>query len=472
MAEAEVVVVGAGPNGLSAAVALARAGCRVTVFEAEDHIGGGTRTEELTLPGFRHDVCSAVHPMAASSPFFRQLPLAEHGLEWIHPPVLLAHPFDDGTAAVLLRSIPDTAAQFGADERAYRRLMDPFVENWEALLREALAPPLHVPRHPLLLARLGVLGLQPAQTLTRRRFETDRARALLVGIASHTLLPMNWSPSAAYAIVLAVAGHGAGWPVARGGSQAVTNALAGLLRSHGGRIETGAPVDDVDALPAADAVLLDLTVRQVLAVAGHHLPVRYRRHLERFRYGPGVFKMDWALSEPIPWTAETCRRAGTLHLGGSSAEVVRSAEAAWEGRYDEQPFIILAQQSLFDSSRAPNGQHTAWGYCHVPHGSTRDMTEPIERQIERFAPGFRDTILARSTLNTRQLQKHNANLIGGDINGGAQDLMQFLFRPVPSWDPYATPARGLYICSSSTPPGGAVHGMCGYHAAQSALRRL
>ncbi len=471
MAEADVVVVGAGPNGLAAAVALARAGRDVVVYEAAERIGGGTRTEALTLPGFRHDVCSAVHPMGAGSPFFRRLPLVERGLEWIHPPVLMAHPFDDGTAALLLPSTAGTGATLGPDARAYQRLLDPFVRQWQGLLDDALAPPIHLPGHPFLMARLGLLGFQSAMGLARRMFSGDTARAFFVGIAAHTLLPMDRSPSAAFGIVLALAGHGAGWPVARGGSQAIADALAGVLRDNGGRIVTGYRVEHLSALPAARATLLDLTPRQVLRVAGHRLPPRYRRGLERYRYAPGVFKVDWALSEPIPWIAEGCRRAGTLHLGGSAEAIADSADAAWNGREDTSPFVLLAQPSLFDHSRAPDGKHTAWAYCHVPHGSIVDMTAAIERQVERFAPGFRDTILARSTLNTRQLEDHDANLVGGDINGGVQDVIQFLFRPVPKLDPYATPAKGLWLCSAATPPGGAVHGMCGYYGARSVLRR-
>jgi phytoene dehydrogenase-like protein len=467
-----VAVVGSGPNGLAAAVALAREGVGVTVHEAADLIGGGTRTEALTLPGFLHDVCSAVHPMGAGSPFFRQLPLAEHGVEWVHPPVLLAHPFDDGSAAVLLRSMDETAAGLERDDGAYRRLMGPFVRHWHALMENALAPPLRIPRKPLLMARLGLRGLRSALGLARSRFEDDRTRALFIGMAAHALLPVDRAPTAAFGIMLAAAGHGAGWPFARGGSQAIADALAGVLRAHGGRILTGSPVRDVDRLPPSDAILLDLTPRQVVAVAGHRLPSRYRRRLERYRYGPGVFKVDWALSEPIPGTAPQCRRAGTLHLGGSAEAIARSADAAWEGHAHDDPLVLLAQPTLFDPSRAPAGRHTAWAYCHVPHGSDANMSDAIERQVERFAPGFRDTILGRHTMDTRRLEAHNANLVGGDIGGGVQDIGQLLFRPARRVDPYSTPADGLYLCSASTPPGGGVHGMCGYHAARSALRRL
>ncbi|MGE5242751.1 MAG: phytoene desaturase family protein [Betaproteobacteria bacterium] len=467
----EVVVVGAGPNGLSAAVALARAGLHVTVHEAAGTIGGGAKTEELTLPGFRHDVCSAVHPMGAASPFFRQLPLAEFGLDWIAPPVPMAHPFDDGTAAVLVPSVDATADSLGAaDARAYRRLMNPFVRHWEAVIAEALAPPLRIPRHPLLMARLGLTGLPPASRLARRSFSSDRARAFFLGIAAHALMPMTMAPSAGFGIMLALAGHAVGWPIARGGSQAISDALAGVLRRHGGEIVTGSPVRSVAALSDAAAVVLDLTPRQVLAVA--RLPLRYRRQLARYRYAPGVFKVDWALAEPIPWTAAECRAAGTIHIGQTSAAIEYSASAAWTGGPDHQPCLILSQPSLFDPSRAPAGRHTAWAYCHVPHGSTEDRTEAIERQIERFAPGFREIVLARHTMNTRQLETHNENMVGGDVNGGVQDLRQFFFRPAPRLDPYATPVEGLFLCSASTPPGGAVHGMCGFNAAASVLRRM
>ncbi len=473
MSAGPVVVVGAGPNGLAAALALARAGHPVEVHEAADAIGGGTRTEELTLPGFRHDVCSAVHPMGAASPFFRRLPLGEHGLEWIQPPVLMAHPFDDGTAVTLERSLAATADGLGAaDGAAYRRLMAPFLRAGEPLFEDVLAPPLRLPRRPLRMARLGLYGLRSADRLSRRLFRSERARAFFLGIAAHTLLPMEKAPSAAFGIVLALAGHAAGWPLPRGGSQAIADALAALLRRHGGTIHTGSEVRSLEPFAAAPAVLLDLTPRQVLAVAGERLPDRYRRQLAAFRYGPGVFKVDWALREPIPWTAPACRRAGTVHLAPGSAAIAASAAAAWNGAPDDEPFVLLTQPSLFDPSRAPAGRHTAWAYCHVPNGSTADRAAAVEAQVERFAPGFREVVLARHTFDTRQLEAHDANLVGGDINGGVQDLRQFFFRPVPRLDPYATPLAGVFLCSASTPPGGAVHGMCGYHAARSARRRL
>ena len=468
-----IVVVGAGPNGLAAAVALAQNGFRVEVHEASDQIGGGAQSRALTLPGFIHDVCSAVHPMGIGSPYFRTLPLQQYGLEWIHPQVPMAHPFDDGTAAVLERSTAATSDSLGGDDaRAYRRLMDPFVRRWEALMSDALAPPIRIPRHPLVMARMGWFGMRSAMGLAESLFGSSRARAHFVGIAAHTLLKMEMLPSAAFGIMLAVAGHGAGWPVPRGGSQSIANALASLLRELGGTIVTGSRVESLDRFDDARAVVLDVTPRQLLSIAGERLSSPYRTQLRHWRYAPGVFKIDWALSAPIPWTAPQCRRAGTLHLGGTAEEIARSAADAWEGRDDERPYVILAQPSLFDPTRAPAGKHTAWAYCHVPHGSTRDMTEAIERQVERFAPGFRDAILARHTFNTRQLEEHNANLVGGDINGGVQDVVQFLFRPVVRLNPYRTSDPRIFLCSASTPPGGAVHGMCGYWAARTVIRTM
>ena len=471
--DTKVTVVGAGPNGLAAAVAMARAGARVTIHETMDGIGGGVRTEELTLPGYLHDVCSAVHPMGAASPFFRQLPLADHGLEWVHPPILLAHPFDDGTAAVLMRSPAETADSLGSRDRArYLALVGPFVARWEDLLDQALAPLLRVPRHPLLMARFGRVALRSALGLASGWFQTERARSFLIGLAAHVLMPLDRSPTAAYGLMLAIAGHGVGWPFARGGSQSIANALASVLHGLGGHIQTRSPIESLDDLSTAQAVVLDLTPRQVLALGGDRLPVRYRAALARYRYSFGAFKVDWALSDPIPWKAPECREAGTVHLGAGGDEMARSSLAAWKGEEDHVPYVILSQPTLFDRSRSPKGRHVAWAYCHVPHASGRDMTEAIERQVERFAPGFRDTILARHTLDARGLERSNPNLVGGDVAGGLQDLRQLFFRPLPRLDPYATALPGLYLCSAATPPGAGVHGMCGYHAARSVLRGL
>ena len=466
----DAIVVGSGPNGLAAAITVAQAGRSVLVVEAKETIGGGARSAEFTLPGYVHDVCSAIHPLGAGSPFFSTLPLSEHGLEWIHPPVCLAHPFDDGSAAMLERSVDATGDGLGRDGRAYRKLMAPLVTDWDKLASQLLGP-LRPPRHPLLLARFGLSAVRSAQGLARALFKDEKARALFGGMAAHSFLRLDRPPSAAFGLVLGASGHAVGWPVPRGGSQSISDALAGYLQSIGGEIVTGNQVESVDELPPARAVLLDVTPRQVVRIAGDRLPGRYRRKLERYRYGPGVFKMDWALDGPIPWKAPECATAGTVHLGGTLDEMAASEQAVWEGKHPEKPLVLLAQQSLFDPSRAPEGMHTAWAYCHVPNGSTLDMTERIESQIERFAPGFRDRILARSVMSTAQLEDYNPNYVGGDINGGIQDFRQLFTRPTLSLTPYSTPARGLYICSSSTPPGGGVHGMCGYHAARAALRK-
>ena len=467
----DAVVVGAGPNGLAAAVVLARAGLSVLVLEAQETIGGGARTRELTLPGFHHDVCSAIHPMALVSPFFQQLPLADYGLEWRYSDIAIAHPLDDGTAGSLQHSVDATAAALGEDGPSYRRLMRPFAKHLSELFGEILGPIPLIPRHPFLLARFGLQGLRSAVSVAKR-FETDRARALFAGCAAHSFVPLQWAGSASFGLVLALAGHATGWPAARGGSEAITQALAAYLRSMGVEIRTSSPVRSMADVPPSRAVLFDVTPRQLAAIAGDVLPHGYRRKLQKFRYGPGVFKIDWALDGPIPWRAPECHRSATVHVGGTLEEVAHHEHEIWQGRTTEKPFVLVAQQSLIDETRAPAGRHTGWAYCHVPAGSTEDMTAAIERQIERFAPGFRDRILARHTMNTAEYEAHDANFVGGDIAGGANNLRQFLARPFPSRDPYATPNPRIFMCSSSTPPGGGVHGMCGYHAAQAALRHL
>ena len=467
----DAVVVGAGPNGLAAAIALARAGLSVRVLEAADSVGGGARSAELTLPGFVHDVCSAIHPLGVASPFFRSLPLAEHGLEWIEPPAALAHPFDDGTAALLERSPEATVHAVGADDEQWRRLFAPLVRDADSLLEDVLAP-LHVPAHPLLLARFGARAGLPATALARLSFGGERARGVFAGLAAHSMLPLGRPPTAAFGLVLGLLGHAVGWPFPRGGSQQLSDALASYLRSLGGEIETGRRVESLAELGDPRVVLLDVTPRGLLALAGDRLPPFYRRRLERYRYGPGVFKLDWALDGPIPWRAEECARAATVHLGATLEEIAASEAAPARGEIAERPYVLLAQQSLFDPTRAPAGQHTAWAYCHVPNGSRVDMTERIELQVERFAPGFRERILARSALGPADLERHNPNNVGGDINGGAATLSQLFTRPVARVSPYTTPLPGVFLCSASTPPGGGVHGMCGYHGAQAALRFL
>lgn len=466
----DAVVVGSGPNGLAAAITLAQAELSVLVLEAAETIGGGARSAELTLPGYIHDVCSAVHPLGVGSPFFRTLPLAEHGLEWIHPAAPLAHPFDDGTAAVLERSVEATGKTLGPDAAAYRKLMAPLVDDWDKLAVDLLGPLRLPPRHPLALARFGWHAIPSARRLAERLFEDERARALFAGMAAHSMIPLDQPTTAAFGLVIGILGHAVGWPLPRGGSQRIADALACYLRSLGGEVVTGVRVQSLDELPPARAVLCDVTPRQLLRIAGQRLPAGYRRKLAGYRYGPGVFKVDWALDGPISWQAIECTRAGTLHLGGTLEEMAAAERVVWRGEHPEKPYVLVVQPSLFDATRAPEGKHTAWAYCHVPHGSTFDMTERIEAQIERFAPGFRDLILARSVKSAVAMEQYNPNYIGGDINGGVQDLRQLFTRPVFRLVPYSTPVKGLYICSSSTPPGGGVHGMCGHFAARAALR--
>jgi len=465
------VVVGAGPNGLAAAVELARNGRSVAVLEAKETVGGGTRSAETTLPGFIHDLGSAIHPLGYASPVFRQLPLEEYGLEWVHPPAPLAHPFDDGTAAVLERSVEETAAALGPDARAYERLMQGVAEDAPRIASYFVGSPRFI-RHPLALGASALRALRPARALAESTFEGEKARGLFAGNAAHSFLPLEKSPSALFGLVLGTLGHAFGWPFPKGGSQKIADALTSYLISLGGEVFTGVRVDSVEEVPRTRTVLLDVTPRQLLDIAGAHFTERYRRALKDYRYGPGVFKVDFALDGPIPWTAVECLRAGTVHLGGTLEEISAGEAAVWCGEHPERPFVLLAQQSLFDTTRAPAGKHTVWAYCHVPNGSTFDMTGRIETQIERFAPGFKERILAKNAMGPADLERFNANLVGGDINGGVMDLRQLFPRPVPRLNPYSTPAKGLYICSSSTPPGGGVHGMCGYLAARVALRYL
>jgi len=457
---------------LAAAITIARKGFSVLVIEARGTIGGGARSEELTLPGFIHDTFSAVHPMAAASPFFRGTPLEKYGLEWIQPAIPLAHPLES-EAVVLERSVTATAEKLGRrDGAAYRRLMEPLTRHWEAIFEDILRPMLHFPRHPIALARFGLPALLPARALANLQFSGERARALFAGLAAHSFLPLDAAASASFGLVLGMAGHAVGWPIPKGGSQQISNALGACLRESGGTIQVDRQIGNLRELPTARATLLDLTPRQIVRIAGERLPRGYREKLAKYRYGPGVFKLDYALSEPIPWLAESCRRAGTIHLGGFLAQIAASEREVSKNRHPAEPFVLVSQPSLFDQTRAPEGGHVAWAYCHVPPGSSLNMTERVERQIERYAPGFRGTILEKSALTTKNLEERNANLVEGDISGGSADLRQLLARPVFSRNPYRTPLRGLYICSSSTPPGGGVHGMCGYNAATAALREI
>jgi len=468
----DAVVVGAGPNGLAAAIVLARAKRSTLLIEANGTAGGGARTHELTLPGFLHDACSSVHPLGRASPLFRTLGLERYGLQWIDSPTPAAHALSEQTTVLLERSVEATGEQFGPDDAAaYRELVLPFVERFEMLLPMLLAP-LRVPARPLLMARFGFPALRSMEGLARDLFRGPRPGALLAGIAAHAMLPLDRVVTASFGLVLAIAGHAVGWPIARGGSQAITDALVACFRAHGGELQLGCPVERLEQLPAARAYVFDVTPKQLLSIAGDRLPASYVRRLQRFRYGPGVFKMDWALSAAIPWRDPRCARACTVHLAGDLAEVSAAESAVHEGKIAERPFVLLVQPSLFDATRAPAGGHTAWAYCHTPHGSELDASAAIEAQIERFAPGFRELILARSQRNAVQMQAYNSNYVGGDINGGLADIRQLFFRPMLKADPYATPVPNLFLCSSSTPPGGGVHGMCGYWAAHSVLRRV
>lgn len=464
----DAVVIGSGPNGLTAGICLAQAGLSVLIVEAADEIGGGMRSAELTLPGFTHDICSTIHPLAIASPIFKTFPLEKYGLEFIQPSASLAHPLDDGTAVLLKTSIEETAENLGDDAENYKKMVEHLVRNWDKLAPDILAP-LRIPNHPFLLAGFGLKAFRSARGLTESYFSTERAKALFAGNAAHSMLSLEDSPSAAFGLVLLLSAHAVGWGFPIGGSQKLADALAKYFVSLGGKIQTGNRVENIDDLPESRTILLDITPKQIIKIAGHRLPDSYKKRLENYKYGAGVFKMDFALSDPVPWKAKECFEAGTVHLGGTFDQIAEAESCVANGNIAEKPYVLLAQTSLFDKTRTPNSKHTAWAYCHVPNGSTVDMTEKIEDQIERFAPGFRDCILAKSIKTPQDLENYNPNYIGGDINGGAGNLAQLFTRPVAKINPYAIPAKGLYICSSSTPPGGGVHGMCGYHAAKTVL---
>lgn len=467
----DAVVIGSGPNGLAAAVTLVQQGLHVKVFEAKETIGGGTRTRECTLPGFKHDICSAIHPMAASSPFFESLPLHEHGLQWIYPEYPLAHPLDNEPAAILYRSLYETANDLGRDNQNYKKLYTDFVKEWDTLAPQLLGPFSPFPSTPLLMAKFGMKALRSAQDLANSTFDTNRARALFAGIAAHSIISLDNLATAAVGLVLGIVAHKRGWPLARGGSHAVTHALASYFQSMGGELEVNRKITSLDQLPPTHALFFDTSPHQVLKIAESDMPASYAKKLRKFEYGAGVFKLDLALDGPIPWKDDRCKKAGTVHVGGTLEEIAESEKAMSENRHPAKPFVLVAQQSMFDDSRAPEGKHTCWAYCHVPNSSEKDMTEPILNQIERFAPGFRDLIIGQHSMNTKAIYEYNPNYIGGDISGGRQDITQLFTRPVKLFDPYHIPKTPMYICSASTPPGGGVHGMCGYHAAQSALKR-
>lgn len=468
MAEYDAVVVGSGPNGLAAAITVAQQGGKVLLIEGKDTLGGGMRSAEVTLPGFIHDICSAIHPLTAASPFFKTLPLADYGLEWVDQPAQVAHVLDGGEAVLALRSVEATAATLGRDATSYRRLFRTLTDRYADLFEDTLAPLPIPPRHPFLLASFGLSALLPAAVLAKLRFRGERARALFAGLACHAIMPLDLPATAAFGLMLGITAHAVGWVFPRGGAQRIADALAAHLRSLGGEIVTGQMVRSLDELPPARATFLDITPRQLLQVAGDRLPPRYRRQMEGYRYGSGVFKMDFALSAPIPWANPDVAQTATVHLGGTLDELAAGERAIWQGEHPERPFVLLAQHSLFDPTRAPDGKHTVWAYCHVPNGSTVDMSERIIGQIERFAPGFRDVILAQASVNTADMERYNPNYVGGDINGGVQDLRQLFTRPTLRLNPYSTPLKGVYLCSSATPPGGGVHGMAGYFAVRSA----
>ncbi|MFC6099716.1 phytoene desaturase family protein [Olivibacter domesticus] len=466
----DVVVVGSGPNGLAAAITMKMAGLDVLLLEGSDTIGGGLRSGELMLPGYTYDICSAIHPMAIQSPFFKSLPLKEHGLTYVKPPVLAAHPLDNGGAVGLYGSLLETARQFGKDAKTYEHLFDPLVKLWPEIVEDVLAP-LHIPSSPLKMLKFGMKALKSAAS-TARSFKSEEMKALWAGMAAHSMLPLTHATTSAIALALSIAGHEGGWPIPIGGSQSIANALNSYFKSLGGEVLVNYYVDSMEKLPRYKAIIFDIGPKQLLKIAGQKFSSNYKKQLKSYRYGMGVFKMDWILDGPIPFASEICKKAGTVHIGNTFNEIAAGEEAVWKGKHPEKPFVLLAQQSLFDTSRTPDNRQVVWGYCHVPNGSTIDMSNAIEQQIERFAPGFRDRILMKQTINATDYERYNPNYVGGDINGGAMDIRQLFTRPALKWSPYSTSAKGIYICSSSTPPGGGVHGMCGYHAAQKALQEI
>lgn len=466
----DAVIIGSGPNGLAAGIRLAQEGKSVQIIEGQETLGGGVRTSELILPGHFHDTCSAVHPLAVASPFFRSLPLEKFGLRWVCPPLALAHPLDEGSVACLFPSLEQTASQWGRDGARYAHWIRPWVEEWQVFFRDCLSPLGILPRRPFLMAKAGYWGVRSAQNLVTTLFSNPLPQALYAGLAAHSFLPLTDAPSAAIGIVLGVAAHAVNWPFPEGGAQALSRALASYFEFLGGKIVTGSPVRDLKELPPSKQLFFDLSPASIVHLAGERLPPHYRRQLERFRYGPGVFKMDWILSGPIPWRNPECAQAGIVHLGGSVEEMILSESSPWTEKTADKPFVLLAQPSLFDPTRAPEGRHIVWAYCHVPRNSTFDMSNAIENQIERFAPGFRSRIVAKKISTPYDLEKSNPNYFGGDISGGIANLRQMFFRPALKWNPYSIPVPGWYICSASTPPGAGVHGMCGFHAAESALK--
>lgn len=462
-------MVGSGPNGLSAAIALAQQGLKVKVFEAKDSVGGGTRTLELTEPGFKHDICSAVHPTAVGSPFFSTLPLDKYGLEWIHPEFPIAHPLENSDAVIIERSFENTLDRFGSDSKNYRKLFKEFIDSWEFLSKDLFGS-LRIPRHPLAMMRFGWYGMFSSNLLSNSFFNQERSKAYFSGLAAHSILPLENTFTASFGLILGTTVHSVGWPIAKGGSHSITKALAKHFESLDGEIELNSRIESLDEFPSDKPILFDLTPRQIITIADDRISTKLKNKLLNFKYGPGAYKVDFALSEPVPWLNEECKRAGTLHLGGTMEEISHSEKQVWEGIHPDKPYVLVSQPSVFDKSRAPENKHVLWSYCHVPNGSTETMKEQIIDQIERYAPGFRDIIISSSTMTSVDFEKYNPNYIGGDINGGAQNLKQLFGRPLLKWDPYKLPVDHLYICSSSTPPGGGVHGMCGFNAATSVLK--